>query len=99
MYGTVARVKVKPGGFDAAVKLMQEWDRDLRPKVDGAEGGYLFKLDKDPNQAIIVAVFRDKEAYLANAENPEQDKWFRRFSEHLDGDPEWNDGEIVYGSS
>ena len=74
---------------------MSEWERDMKPKVSGAEAGYLFKLDADPNTAIMVAVFSDKGAYTKNADNPEQDKWFQRIRDCLDADPEWNDGEII----
>ena len=95
MYGTVARLSVKPGRFDELVGLMEEWERDFKPKVDGAQEGYLYRLDSDPNAAIMVAVFRDKAAYTANADNPEQDKWFQRMRDCLAADPEWNDGEIV----
>ncbi len=98
MYGTIARVKVKQGRMDDLVAIMDEWDREFKPKVDGAMGGYMFKLDKDPSEAMMVAVFRDKASYTANADNPEQDKWYQRMRECLDADPEWSDGEIVQAS-
>lgn len=95
MYGTVARIKVKPGRWDDLLAVYDEWDRDLRPNVAGAVAAYLYKLDKDPNAAIMAAVFADKDSYDANADDPEQDKWYRRFRDCLDADPEWMDGEIV----
>lgn len=96
MYGTVARVKVTEGRLEQLVALMDEWNRDHKP--DGAEAGYLYSLDKDPNEVIMVVVFRDKATYLANADAPETDTWYRRFRELLAADPEWNDGEIVHHS-
>lgn len=96
MYGTVGRVKVKPGRFDDAVELMREWERDFRPKVKGAKGAIAYRLDSDPNTMIFCAIFSDKDSYVANAGSPEQDKWFRRFRDLCEADPEWNDGEIVY---
>ena len=41
----------------------------------------------------------DRDAYRANASDPEQDRWYRRMREHLDADPEWTDGELVYAST
>lgn len=96
MYGTVARFRAKAGREADIRALFEEWDRDFKPKVKGALKGYLYKLDADPNAFMMCAVFQDKDSYLANAGNPEQDKWFRRFREHIEADPEWNDGEIVY---
>jgi quinol monooxygenase YgiN len=96
MYGTVARIRIKPGRFDDVLALFEEWDRDFRPKVKGAGAGYLYRLDADANQAIMVATFENKDLYTRNANDPEQDKWFRRFRELLEADPEWNDGEVVY---
>lgn len=94
MYGTVAHLKLKPGSEAAVRALMQEWNRERKPKVRGVVGGYLFELDSDPQRAILVAVFQDRDTYFANAEDPEQDRWFRRFREHLAEDPVWHDGEV-----
>ncbi|MFA5891744.1 MAG: hypothetical protein WDA27_12460 [Actinomycetota bacterium] len=95
MYGTVARFHAKPGRAGDLAALMDEWDRDFKPLVRGAMAGYVYRLDKDPDEMIMTAVFQDKETYLANAASPAQDKWFQRFRELIDGDPEWNDGEIL----
>jgi hypothetical protein len=73
--------------------MMHEWNTERKPKVKGALSGYLFQLDKDPQDWIMVALFQDKKSYVANADDPEQDRWFRRMMEHLDGEPQWHDGE------
>ena len=97
MYGTVARMRVKAGQRHALLNIMEEWNRERRPKVEGAQTGYVLFPDRDPNQAILMAVFDDKDTYMANAADPEQDKWFRRFRDLLEADPEWEDGEIQEG--
>ena len=61
--------------------------------VKGALNGYLFELDSDPQDWIMVALLEDKATYEANADDPEQDKWFRQLMENLDGEPQWHDGE------
>jgi hypothetical protein len=97
-YGTVFKFKVKSGHEADLLSVWDEWERDMQPKVKGAGAGYLYKLDNEPGTFIGVAVFDTKEDYFANADNPEQDKWFQRIREHLEADPEWNDGEIVRSS-
>lgn len=95
MYGTVARMTFKPDGLDEFIKIWDEWNRDAKPSVEGVVAGYVYQLDADPNQAIMAVVYRDKAAYMANADDPEQDKWYRRMRECMTADPEWNDGKIV----
>ena len=93
MYGTVAHIRIKAGRDDAVRSLLQEWNTERRPKVEGAVIGYLFKLDRDPQDWIMIGLFQDKETYEANANDPDQDRWFRRFMENLEAEPQWNDGE------
>ncbi|MBI4305873.1 MAG: antibiotic biosynthesis monooxygenase [Chloroflexi bacterium] len=95
MYGTVARIRVKPGGEKALLALMDEWNKQRKGKVKGAVATYVYRLDKDPNQLVMAVVFKDKKSYTDNANDPEQDKWYRRFREQLQSDPVWDDGEIV----
>jgi quinol monooxygenase YgiN len=95
MYGTVATIKVKPGRDEELLALLDEWNRDYRPKVKGAMGGTVYRLDADPNTFIMTAVFQDKATYEANADSPEQDKWYQRLRSTLTADPDWHDGEIV----
>jgi len=95
MYGTVFTLKVRPERAGELAEIFAEWERELRPKVSGAVGSLAYKLDADPNTWIGCAVFSDKQSYLANAESPEQDKWYQRMRECLTADPEWNDGELI----
>lgn len=98
MYGTIARMKVKAGRLDDLKGLFDEWSRERQPKIKGAVAGYLFNLDDEADGAMMVAVFSDKASYVANADDPEQDKFFRRIRDCLEADPEWNDGEIIASS-
>jgi quinol monooxygenase YgiN len=95
MYGTVARMVAKPGGEAALIDLLRQSDQ-RKPK--GALGDYVYRMDSNPNEFYLVAVFQDKESYLANAESPEQDAEYRKIRALLATDPEWHDGEIVYSS-
>lgn len=95
MYGTVARAIVKQGHEDQLVQMLHSWNEERRPAVDGAIASYIFRLDSSPNEFMLVAVFRDQESYRKNAEDPEQDRWYRQLRAHLESDPEWHDGEVV----
>lgn len=93
MYGTVYRIRPKTGKEEDVVRLMQEWDRERRPKVRGAISASLYKLDNGGMMGAVV--FESKEAYTANASDPDQDRWYQRWRALLEADPEWNDGAIV----
>ena len=93
MYGTIARINPKAGLEQAVIQAMEEWERDRRPGVAGVVGGYVYRLDK--GGLMMTAVFESKEAYVANAEDPAQDQWYRKFRALLETDPEWNDGEVL----
>jgi quinol monooxygenase YgiN len=92
MYGTVAKLRVKPGGLEK----LKEWSPDGDDRDRGAVAVYAFQMDDDPNELYMVAVFESKEAYVANAESPEQDERYRKMLQWLEGEPEWHDGEIIH---
>ena len=95
MYGTVANIRVKAGHQGDLTKLIQEWNTDRKPKIPGAVTGYLVQLDSDPQDMIIIGIFDNKDLYMKNADDPEQDRWFRRMMEHLESEPDWRDGEFI----
>lgn len=94
MYGTIARIRPKPGQFEQLRTLQEGWNRERGPNIVGAQATYLFLPDNSAGEAWLVAVFQDEGAYRANAESPEQDAWYRRFRELLESDPEWIDGQF-----
>ncbi len=96
MYGTIFTMKVKRGKDAELIESFKKWDRERKPKVRGAVASFLLKSDKGAGQYFGVAVFKDKDSYRANAEDPEQDKWYRQLRELLQADPEWHDGEYLY---
>jgi heme-degrading monooxygenase HmoA len=97
-YGTVATMRVQPGHEPELQRLNEQFDQARARSVPGFVASYVFKTDRDPNEFILVAVFRDRESYRANAEDPEQDRWYRQLREHLEADPAWTDGEIVFST-
>jgi quinol monooxygenase YgiN len=94
MFGTVARIKIKPGLDDSLTELGATWAREEFER-SGQIVEMIFKLENSPDEYIIVAAFPDRETYFANAGHPHTKRNYERMRELLVADPEWNDGEIV----
>ena len=92
MYGTIWRVRVKDGAEPALKALMDEFEAR---HVPGFIGHYAYRLDADPNVYMSAVVFASREAYVANANSPEQQALYERMTAVFDGAPEWFDGEIT----
>lgn len=90
MYGTIARVKIDPTRIEELKAA-----GDSMGTVPGQVSRYVYQMDADPSVLYLVAVFVSKEAYLANAQSPEQNERYMRLRALLLADPEWHDGEIV----
>jgi len=91
MYGTVAKIKTKPGALEVLKEMEQR-------KPPGFVRTFVFQMDNDPSELIMVVLFKNKEAYFANADNPVQHEDFTKLRQLLKTDPEWNDGEVVFDS-
>ena len=92
MFGTVARMKAKPGMEAQLLEHLREYEA-LR--IPGQIVTYLYRMDADPNEYYLAAVFDSRESYTANASNPEQEARYRRLLALLDGEPEWHDGAVT----
>ena len=92
MYGTIARMKAKKG----ALEQLRKMETGRQPA--GFVHSYVFQSDTDPDELWLVALFKDKATYTANADSPEQDKEFRALMEFLKSEPEWHDGEVIVSS-
>jgi hypothetical protein len=92
MYGTIARFRIKPGVKDKFVETMDSLGDAVIP---GWVADYYFRMNSDPDEFYLVAIFRDRETYLANADSLEQHERYLKFRSFLVADPEWHDGYIV----
>ena len=90
MYGTIAKVTVQPEKLDELQSLAA--NLALAP---GQIARYVYRMDANPQEYMLVAVFESREAYHANANSPEQYERFMELRALLTADPEWHDGEIV----
>jgi quinol monooxygenase YgiN len=90
MYGTVARIVLKPGSRERFIALWHEVDAQGFP---GRVAEYLYRSDTDPDELYLAVVFASAEAYRRNAESPAMDASYRRLRELMVADPEWH---VVY---
>jgi quinol monooxygenase YgiN len=94
MYGTVARLRLKPGAEAALRALFEEYGTLALP---GAIASYLYRMDADPQEYYLTVVWQSKAFYDANAiSNAAQHARYLKLIELLDGMPEWHDGEIIH---
>lgn len=89
MYGTIMRGRLKAGKRDAYVAMIRE--REAHFAVRGLHSIEIGFEEKDPDAFVAVIHFKDRESYVANAEDPETDAEYRRQLEFLDGEPTWID--------
>ena len=93
MYGTVAHMHAKPGMEQELTELFREYEHT---PVAGSVAVYVYQMDSDPTEFALSVVFESKEAYFANANNPEQNTRYEKMVKLLAGEPQWNDGAIVH---
>jgi hypothetical protein len=92
MYGTVARIKVKPGKEDSLMEDMKVYDA---VKIDGHVATAVYKADEGDGVYWMAVIFENQEKYRANADSPEQNERYEKMMEALAAAPEWHDGEVV----
>jgi quinol monooxygenase YgiN len=92
MYGTIARMRAKPGMAD---QLRAMRDEQMQSGLTSLQGMVMYQSSNDPDEYWLVVAFESREAYEANASSAEQHERFTRMRALLDADPEWHDGNIV----
>ena len=93
MYGTVARLQLKPG---KEADLKQEMSKYPSLKIPGFVSTLVYRMDQNANECYLAVAFKDKESYVANARDPKQDERYRQLRALISADPEWHDGEIIW---
>jgi quinol monooxygenase YgiN len=91
MYGTVAKIMVKPGRLNDLKKVFETAHTEV-----GSVAGYVYQMDADPNTLYLAVVFESEQAYKANADLPETNADFEKMMQFLVTEPEWHDGTIIW---
>jgi quinol monooxygenase YgiN len=96
MYGTIARLQLRPG---AEKQLLEALAAMRTRQVAGFVASHLYRMDEDANVLMLAVLFADRETYTRNADDPSQDREYRLLRACLASDPEWHDGEIAWSST
>jgi hypothetical protein len=86
-------MRVKPGKLDELRKMSELQDV---VRIPGHLQTIVYQMDSNPDEVIMCVVFDSKDAYVKNANSPEQNARYQDFVALLEGAPEWNDGEVIY---
>ena len=73
---------------------MDDWTATIRPQIPGSFVNLVGNAAGRPDELVFVALARDEATYRALAAMPEQDAWFRRMLELVEGDVRWEDVEL-----
>jgi hypothetical protein len=98
MFGTIAHATLKPGQQAQLDTLMEDWKREIRPKVPGPVVELVGHRAGQPDQVVFIALTQDEATYRRMAEMPEQHQFYLRFNEVFTGEPTWEDVEMEWGS-
>ena len=94
MFGTIGHARLKPGSRSQLETLTQEWMQTIRPTIPGEIVQLIGNRDGQPEELVFVALMQDKATYQQLAAMPEQDAWYRRMSELIEGEVRWEDVEM-----
>ncbi len=94
MFGSVARVKLKPRAFEKMFELTKS-NIEGRP-VKGRVFNAVFRSQSDPDEIWSIVGFEDEASYRANANNPQTSEVAEQLKQLMAAPPEWHDGEIVW---
>jgi hypothetical protein len=94
VFGTIGHGRLKAGRQSQLEALNQEWLQKIRPQIAGEVVQLVGHADGQPEELVFVALVQDKATYQQLAAMPEQDAWYRRMTEHLEGDVRWEDVQM-----
>ncbi|HEX9124317.1 MAG TPA: antibiotic biosynthesis monooxygenase [Actinomycetota bacterium] len=89
MFGTVGRMRIKPGKVEDLVKHFMD------PAGTGSRGfrGSHVLVSEDGDEAVVAVLFEDKDSYFEMVHDPRTEAAYPRLLELVEGEPEWTDGE------
>ena len=92
MFGTIAKMKLKPGSFEKMQDVMKGFEEQ---PVKGFLFNAVYRSQSDPDEVWLVVGFEDEATYRANADNPRTNEMAEQYQKLMAAAPEWHDGEIV----
>ena len=90
MYGSISRLKVRPGKWEA---LRQS--AETGPQAEGPGAYAVFRMDENGGEYYVMMVAESEKAYRANSERPEMHEAYLERLQWLESEPEWHDGKVL----
>jgi quinol monooxygenase YgiN len=94
MFGTVARIRVKPENRE---QMKAVTDRQMAEPIPGYVSSYVLWEDDSEDAGWLFVVFEDRASYQRNANDPAQHERFKEWRALMEADPEWHDGDVEAG--
>lgn len=91
MFGTVARIRIKPGKED---ELARTSAAIVEMNPPGWISSYVLQSKDDPQEKWLVAIFESEQAYYDNASRPETNAQYEKWMEIVEAPPEWHDVHV-----
>ena len=98
MFGTIAHATLEPGQEAHLGTLMEDWRREIRPKIPGPVVELVGHRAGQPNEVVFIVLTQDEAAYRTMAEMPEQHQFFLGANDVLGGEPTWEDVKMEWGT-
>lgn len=95
MYGTLGRMKVKPGKLE---DLVANLNNPRAAQMSGYRGSYVLVADEG-DEVVVAVMYEDKDAYFAMVHDPATEENYPKLVALVEGEPEWMDGEWIAGPS
>lgn len=92
MYGSIARMRLKPGS-EPMFKV--QIDAIAHATFPGWLSSTVYRSDSDPHDVWLVVAFESRDAYRRHSESTNQRERYRRIRALLEADPEWFDGDVL----
>ena len=94
MYGSVMIGRLA-APIDKVQAVAKAWEEKKGSTIPGFEASRVLAGD-DGKTIVLCARFKDKTAYEALANDPDQDRWWtEEMAPLLDGEPQWIDGDWI----
>ncbi len=93
MFGTIARMHVKPGKLEELRAVNKEFIQGRTPA--GFVSTIVYQGKDDPNEVWLAVVFESEKAYYDNASDPSTNTYYEKYNALLDAAPEWHDGQVL----
>ena len=88
MWGTIAKMQVKPG---MEPFLLGQFQAIRTARMEGWQRTSILRSATNPNELWMIAFFDSEEHYKQNAASPAQHALYLTLRSALEADPEWHD--------